>query len=304
MAACRARVVRDIDGTPLRLVGISLDVTERRLNEIRLELSEASLRLATEAGAVGVWEWDQTTDTLTWDDRTRAMFGISPRVPSRMADFYSGLHPKDYAPTVAAFDAALDPARRATYDVEYRAIGKEDGVVRWVAARGRGMFENGVCRRAVGAAIDITARKIAAARRDFMLALADRLRNLTDPSAIIAAAAQALGAHLGVSRVGYGQVHADDETVLLATHHAQGVAPVAGVFPISRFNQATIARHQLGETVVCNDTGVDPGGDAEVRAAIEARSFVSVPLVREGRFRASLFVTHRTPRVWSADESH
>jgi hypothetical protein len=123
------------------------------------------------------------------------MFGISPGVPARMADCYSCVHPEDYAATTAAFEAALDPARRAKYDVEYRGIGKEEGVVRWIAAAGRGMFENGVCRRVVGTAIDVTARKAAAARRDFMLALADRLRNLTDPGAIIEAAGQALGAH-------------------------------------------------------------------------------------------------------------
>ena len=42
----------------------------------------------------------------------------------------------------AAFDAAVDPERRAVYDVEYRTIGKEDGVFRWVAAKGRGVFDD------------------------------------------------------------------------------------------------------------------------------------------------------------------
>ena len=37
---------------------------------------------------------------------------------------------------------ARDPARRALYDVEYRTVGKEDGVIRWVAAKGRGVFED------------------------------------------------------------------------------------------------------------------------------------------------------------------
>ena len=43
---------------------------------------------------------------------------------------------------------AMDPEKRAVYDVEYRTIGKEDGVVRWIAARGRGFFdETGRCQR-------------------------------------------------------------------------------------------------------------------------------------------------------------
>ncbi|MGH6970350.1 MAG: ATP-binding protein, partial [Caulobacteraceae bacterium] len=51
------------------------------------------------------------------------------------------------------------------YDVEYRTVGKEDGVVRWVAAKGRGIFgDSGTCVRVVGVAIDITQRKADEAR--------------------------------------------------------------------------------------------------------------------------------------------
>jgi PAS domain S-box-containing protein len=77
-----------------------------------------------------------------------------------LADFYDGVHPEDRAAVLEAFEAARDPARRALYDVEYRAVGKEDGLVRWVAAKGRGLFTpEGVCTRIIGTAIDITARK-------------------------------------------------------------------------------------------------------------------------------------------------
>ena len=133
---------------------------ERDVNRARLHLSEESLRLATDAAEVGTWDLDLATDELTWTDRTKAMFGISPDVPCSMADFYAGLHPDDRDATSEAFASALDPQRRATYDVEYRTIGKEDGVVRWVAAKGKGIFDrSGRCTRALGTAIDITERK-------------------------------------------------------------------------------------------------------------------------------------------------
>ena len=75
----RAQVARAVDGTPLRMTGISLDITERRSAERRLELSEELLRLATEAAEVGTWDLDLDTNVLTWSDRTKAMFGISRR---------------------------------------------------------------------------------------------------------------------------------------------------------------------------------------------------------------------------------
>ncbi|MGE7415600.1 PAS domain-containing protein [Methylobacterium tarhaniae] len=147
--------------------GLHLDDTARRQAEDRLRESEARLRLATEAAEIGLWDVDVVAGTLYWPARVKAMFGISPEVPVSMADYYAGLHPEDREATVAAYHAATDPARRAVYDVEYRTVGKEDGQVRWVAAKGRGLFEGGACIRVVGTAIDITARKRAeAALRD------------------------------------------------------------------------------------------------------------------------------------------
>jgi PAS domain S-box-containing protein len=48
-----------------------------------------------------------------------------------------------------------------------------------------------------------------------------------------------------------------------------------------------------------DDVQTDPDQDPAVWAAIDTRAFVSVPLIRDGRFRASLFVNHRQPRAWS-----
>jgi PAS domain S-box-containing protein len=147
--------------------GLHLDDTARRNTEEQLRESEARLRLATDAAEVGLWDVDEVNGTMFWPARVKAMFGISPDVPVSMADYYAGLHPEDREVTGAAYAAAADPDRRAVYDVEYRTVGKEDGVVRWVAAKGRGVFEGGRCIRVIGTAIDITARKQAeAALRD------------------------------------------------------------------------------------------------------------------------------------------
>ncbi len=122
--------------------------------------SEEQLRLATDAAEIGLWDVDLLTDALFWPARVKAMFGISPNVPVSMSDFYAGLHPDDREATTVAFAAATDPSRRSVYDVEYRTVGKEDGVTRWIAAKGRAIFEeNGRCIRVLGTAIDITRRK-------------------------------------------------------------------------------------------------------------------------------------------------
>ncbi|VWX47287.1 PAS domain S-box protein [Novosphingobium sp. 9U] len=128
--------------------------------EARLRESEERLRLAVENAEIGFWDVDVINDRLVWPAQTKAMFGISADVPVSMDDFYNGLHPEDREATTAAYLAAADPDKRALYDVDYRTIGKEDGVVRWVAAKGRGVFDaSGRCLRVAGTALEITARK-------------------------------------------------------------------------------------------------------------------------------------------------
>ena len=136
----------------------------RRRAEHELSSNEARLRLAVDNAEIGFWDVDEVENTLVWPARTKAMFGILADSSVTMQDFYDGLHPDDREHTADAYAAAADPAKRALYDVEYRTVGKEDGVVRWVAAKGRGVFDNvGVtarCLRVAGTAIDITARKM------------------------------------------------------------------------------------------------------------------------------------------------
>ena len=161
-------IFQPIAGLEGESVGVFIegsDVTDRVRAEQALRASEEQLRLATEAAEVGLWDVDGITGALYWPARVKAMFGISPDASATMDDFFAGLHPEDREATAAAYQAAADPARRALYDVEYRTVGKEDAVVRWVAAKGRGVFDDqGRCVRVIGTAIDVTRRKTDEAR--------------------------------------------------------------------------------------------------------------------------------------------
>jgi PAS domain S-box-containing protein len=148
------------DGAVTGIFVDGIDTTERRATAQALAISDEQLRLATDAAGIGLWDFDVLTSHLYWSDRVREVFGIEPGVPVTIADFYAGLHADDLAYAQAAFIAALDPAQRVGYDVEYRTVGKDDGRIRWVAAKGRGMFsEDGICTRAIGTTIDISHRK-------------------------------------------------------------------------------------------------------------------------------------------------
>jgi hypothetical protein len=123
------------------------------------ERAEERLQLALTSGNIGVYEWYPRTQKLVWDDRIRAHWGLPPGAPVDYEIFLQGLHPDDRPTMQAALAHALEPKNDGQYFAEYRVIGIEDHIQRWIEARGQAVFENGVAVRLGGTTIDITERK-------------------------------------------------------------------------------------------------------------------------------------------------
>ncbi len=157
------------------------DLTLRKRTERALERSREELEAAAAAADLGRYDYRPREGRLTWDDRCRALFGLSPGVPvSYDGSFMAGVHPDDLAGAVAAVNAALDPAGPGRFAAEYRTIGIEDGVLRYVSAHGLAFFENGVATRLIGTVQDVTRdREATAALREVSerLRLASRATN-------------------------------------------------------------------------------------------------------------------------------
>ena len=133
---------------------------EMRDRMAELAESEGRLRLATSAADIGTWDYRPDVDVLSWDDRCKALFGLPPSAPVSLDDtFYPSLHPDDRQTTADAVTQAMNPAGSGEYDIEYRTIGLEDGVERWISAQGGSIFHDGRVVRFIGTVIDITARK-------------------------------------------------------------------------------------------------------------------------------------------------
>ena len=299
--------MRDENGTVFGIFVGGHDITAHKAAEARSLLNEESLRLTTEAAETGTWDLDLVRGVLDWPARTKAMFGISADAPCSMDDFYNGLHPDDREATARAFAQALDPEVRATYDVQYRTVGKEDGVIRWVAAKGKGLFDaDGRCYRAVGTAIDISARKLADARHAFMLELSDALRGRDTDKALQEASAL-MGRFFGVVRVGYGHLDPVEDVFDYTVCWTDGAAqPLLGRVPARAFGVKIVARLGAGQTVVVGDLQSDALSDEEeTRAtarAVDTRAILVVPFVRAGRLRTIVYLNDRRIRAWRPDE--
>ncbi len=172
------------------------------------------------------------------------------------------------------------------FDVSYSAVPDAEGSVAGV-----------LCL------VSETTRRVLSERRQaFRLRLEEALRGLSEPRAVMDRAVAALGRHLGATRVGYSEVRDDGETIDLRSCYADGVTPLLGTFRLRDFGEESVERQRGGATEIVNDVEQDPAQVQATWRGIDTRAFVSVPLVREGRLRASLYVNHRTARHWTNDE--
>jgi PAS domain S-box-containing protein len=155
--------VRGEDGAVELVIGVSRDTSERHAFEEALRENEARLRAATELVGLGIYSWDPRTDTLHWDERIRAMWGLPPDAEVDIGVFEAGIHPHDLPRVQRAIEACLDPAGDGSYSIEYRVLGRDDGVTRHIATAGRTTFVQGHAVGFIGTAIDVTAQRHAEA---------------------------------------------------------------------------------------------------------------------------------------------
>lgn len=147
-------------GQCVRFVGVVSDVTARREAIDQLLRQEETLRLAVDAADVGTWDFNIDTGELTWSDRCYAMLGVKIGEPVGVGTFETCIHPADRDRVAEAMRLAQDPQVRADYAVEFRVIGRDDHVERWVNTKGKVFFgDDGRPCRFVGAVVNVTDRK-------------------------------------------------------------------------------------------------------------------------------------------------
>ena len=182
----RGSVVLDPQhGTPVRIVGLLIDVTARRevedafrASEAQLRISEERLALALDSGEDGLFDWDMTTDTVWVSERWLTRLGYQADPGLRATALWRlVLDPKDRRLFVQLLRAHLD-GHSAALEVECRQR-RGDGTTFWVLMRARvaGSTGDGRASRIVGTMIDISQRKEAELRVAHM-ALHDALTDL------------------------------------------------------------------------------------------------------------------------------
>ena len=143
------------------------------------EEGTARLRLATEAGRLGVWNLDLASRALTSSRRFRQIFGRDPELAFPLAELRRAIHPEDRERVEAAVAASL--AGGADHGVECRIV-RPDGGIGWVEMRAEvETARDGTPMRLAGVSIEIGERKRSELRGAAMAALARQRRVRAPP---------------------------------------------------------------------------------------------------------------------------
>jgi PAS domain S-box-containing protein len=265
--------------------------------------------LAVKAARLGMWRYDFATGLVHLDEQMREIFAEpadAATIP--LTEMLQRVHPDDRERVVGVVRVARDPQSSGAYEIDHRVVWP-DGTQRWVAANGQVRFAGqGEDRRAVeciGTTRDITERKQAEGRLALLADLSELTRKVEDPGELLFAIAQAVGEHLQVRRCLFNEIDLAHDRETVHRDYCRGVETVAGVHRVSDYSPVTTAEMKAGEVVVNRDSRTDPRTAAlydQVYALNGERAYVAVPLMREGHWVASLWVSDDRPRQWGEQE--
>jgi PAS domain S-box-containing protein len=173
--AAEGTVVRDANGRPVQLLGVTRDITEHRQAERALAERNLQLGLAGKFALVGTYVFDVGSGRYQVSPGYAAIHGLPEGTEeTSRAEWRSRVHPSDLPAVEAGFEQAMT-GRRREYYCEYRFV-RSDGEIRWIDSRNFISYDHEGSARLVGANIDVTQRKATeAALKEHKASLADAL---------------------------------------------------------------------------------------------------------------------------------
>ncbi|WP_334164630.1 PAS domain-containing sensor histidine kinase [Phenylobacterium sp.] len=155
------------------------------------------------------------------------------------------------------------------------------------------------------ACTETTAKVMGERRLKFQLAIAERLRPLTDPRAIKMAAARLAGETLGLGRAGFAEVDPSEAWATIEDDWIDGgMGGFAGVYRLDDFGAEMAGALRAGRVSRIDDVRTDPvsSGSIDAYAGIGVGAMIAVPLIKLGRLVAIMAAHMAGPRQWTDEE--
>jgi PAS domain S-box-containing protein len=157
--AARWQVLTDESGEPSRIVGVNIDVTERKLAEEAIKESEQRFRLVADSAPVMIW-MSGLDKRPTYFNRLWLEF-TGQSETDLQNNLAAIVHPEDYEKCHEIYCRGFDQRQPFTKECRLR---RYDGQYRWMLDVGVPRFhEDGSFAGYIGSCVDITEQKLAEA---------------------------------------------------------------------------------------------------------------------------------------------
>ncbi len=155
--AAKGKFYYSVDDEAERMLGMAVDITDRKRIDEALRESEQRFRLAADAGRIYAFEWDVASDAIVRSPESVSILGTNEPIRTTRQQMLSTVHPDDLARVTAA--TTLSTPENPISRISYRKL-SPDGSVIWVEKTARAFFDkHGKMLRMVGMVADVTERK-------------------------------------------------------------------------------------------------------------------------------------------------
>ncbi|MBD2679392.1 PAS domain-containing protein [Nostoc paludosum FACHB-159] len=166
-------VARDPDGKPTRIVGSTIDISERKQAEFKLQESQRFIQQIADSipGTLYVYDMQQQRNVYV-NRQIGELLGYSPEQIQAFGDqlFAQLIYPEDFAAIGLQFERLNQAQEGEVIDYEYR-MRHANGEWRWLWSRNTVSTRtaDGLAHQVVGTVHDITDRKLAETEREQLL---------------------------------------------------------------------------------------------------------------------------------------
>lgn len=151
----RLFLIRDENFNPIKIQGIALDITKRKLHEQEISESNERFKILSKATVEIIIDWDINNNKIIWGEGFKTILGYDINTMNKYL-WSQNIHPNDRKRVLVELREALLDSTKENFNTEFRFL-CANGKVSYM--QHRGVFirdENGKAVRAIGAMIDFT----------------------------------------------------------------------------------------------------------------------------------------------------
>jgi PAS domain S-box-containing protein len=289
-------------GETIGLVVVFRDVTERQTIENRLRESEERFSKFMQHLPGLAWIKDHQGRYVFANEAAQKAFQTPMSELAGKTD--EDVFPPETAAQFVENDRLARQHERGRQTVE--TLADENGAVRHsLVSKFPIPLTDGQPPLIGGMAIDITEQKRAEQNHEFLFGIAEKIRVSRNADDLLAEIANSIGEYLEIHRCLFNKIDLETDTETVYRDYYRTGESVAGRYKLSDYSSITSESMVRGQTVVNRDSKTDERTAHlfdSVYGPNKELAYVAVPLLREGKWVASLWCSDDKPHDWTDQE--